>query len=250
MRKDVFSIVNILADNSFVENVDEEFSDRLTQLLKKIDIDEEFSLKLSEETFYVIINGYRSYDDLDKFLGNCFSEFKEIAIKTNLLKNKLFQSEISRQIFLIRSDLQKLLDSSKAKRYSNLTLLVHVKIVYCDKLLDFISNIKTEVFKLKEKKSGTYTELTQKQIVILFHHLHDLGYVGKGMQNDELAGLISQITAFSADKIRQDLSLVKKDSRSVESYEFKDTDYDAIVRAIKKLLKRIETEQKEKFSSI
>ncbi len=249
MGNDIFTLVNILNNNNLIKKVDEEFDAKFSELLEKAEIDEEVSMECSKDTFYAELDGFRNTPDLEKYLESLFLEFKRTAVDTNLVKNKLIQNEISSKIFQVREDLHKLILDTNNERFSNLESLVNIKITYCDKVLDFISNIKNEISRLSGKKSGLHTDLTQKQIVILFHHLHELGYVGKGITNDELAGLISQLTSFSADKIRQDLSLVKKESTGVDSEEFKETDYTILRRYIKRLIESIEKEQKGKFPS-
>jgi hypothetical protein len=38
--------------------------------------------------------------------------------------------------------------------------------------------------------------------------MHKLGYIGKDMDNDEFAELVSEMTDFSSGRIRQDLSIM------------------------------------------
>lgn len=249
MGSDIFTFVNILNNNNLIKKVDEEIDAKLNKLQEEAGIDDEFSLDCPKDPFYVELNGCWKTIDIEKYLEGCFLEFKGTAVGIKLEKNKLIQKEISSKILKISEDLHNLILDPKNNRYSNLEPLINVKISYCNKVLDFILNIKNEISRLSGKKSGVHTNLTQKQIVILFHHLNELGFVGKGMKNDELAGLISQLTSYSNDKIRQDLSLVKIDSNGVDSEEFKETDYTILRRSLKRLIESIEKEQKGKFPS-
>lgn len=100
----------------------------------------------------------------------------------------------------------------------------------------------TKTRKLKE----TDIELTQAQIVILFHHMQKLGIISKKVSNTLLATSIADITGLSSQKIRQALSSVDKDSENIDA-DFKTTDYHAVNRKIKQLHQNLEEDFSARF---
>jgi hypothetical protein len=100
----------------------------------------------------------------------------------------------------------------------------------------------TKTRKLKESD----IELTQAQIVILFHHMQKLGIVSKKVSNTLLATSIADITGLSSQKIRQALSSVDKDTENIDA-DFKTTDYHAVNRKIKRLQQNLEEDFSARF---
>jgi hypothetical protein len=255
MNNDIFEIVNILNNNHLVRKVNEVPIAKESGKTDKNDNDDsniEFDESSPEEfikRFFggdrdIELNGYSNPAELDKYLSECFNKFKSTSVMSDLEKNKILQNEIVQRVFSIRTELEQLKLGSINPRYKNYIPLINIKIEYCDKIILFLSNIKTETLKLSGKKKSN-SSLTQKQIVILFHHLHKLGYVGKGLNTDDLAIILSEMTGFSSTKLRQDLSHVKKESNSIDSEEFKDSDYTIIKRSLKRLIESIDKDQKE-----
>jgi hypothetical protein len=242
MENDIFFLVNILNDNNYIEKVDEEFDKQVSDLLDTESLDEEISVKHIGNPFYVELNGYSDPSDLNNYLLDSFSNFKRTAADSRLDKNKVLQNEITQRIFSARTDLEQIKSVSRKNKFKNHIELIDLKIDFCDRILGFLSNIKNEVFKLLRKESGTYTDLTQKEIVILFHHMRKLGYVGKGLENDDFAEPIAEITDLSSNRIRQDLSIIQ----DLYSKDFLSTDYIRIQAALKKLRDSMDENRKEK----
>lgn len=103
-----------------------------------------------------------------------------------------------------------------------------------------VSSTKTR--KIKEKD----VELTQSQIVILFHHLRELGIISKKASNTILAQSISDMTGLSAEKIRQSLSSISSYSKNIDA-DFAPTDYDAVNDKIKALQLVLEADLSERL---
>lgn len=96
--------------------------------------------------------------------------------------------------------------------------------------------------KQKERK----VELTQPQVILLFHHLQNLGMISKDVPNSTLAGTIAEITGFKSEKIRQALSSVSLFSKNVDA-NFKPADYSALYLKVKALQQNLELEESERF---
>ncbi len=216
-------------------------------MLREADLEEEVSMEYSGDPYYIELNGFSEPKELDHFLHKNLEQFKRIAADTNMDKNKLLQDDISKRLFSVKSDIVEIMAIGKRIESSNYSALFQIKIDYCDKALLFLSNLKTEIFKLTKSNSGRYTNLTEKQIVIFFYHMQNLGYIGKGIDKNDFAKLLSELTDYSFTQIRKDLSHIKKESQSLDSLEFKETDYTIINREIKKVLKAINKDAKDKF---
>jgi hypothetical protein len=96
--------------------------------------------------------------------------------------------------------------------------------------------------KRKERK----VELSRPQIVLLFHHLQNLGMITKDLPNRTLAGCISEITGFTAEKIRQGLSSVSLYSKNTDA-NFKPDDYSALYLKVNALQENLELEESKRF---
>jgi hypothetical protein len=246
MDNDLFEIVNILNDNNYIENVDEEFDKKVSDMLNTVSLDEEISVKHDGNPFYVELNGYSDPNDLDIYLERCFNQFKKVAVEIKLNKNKLLQDAISQRIISIREELLKLKNNTKCKRYRNYLSLFEIKIKYCDKILGFLSNIKIETLKLSGKKIGDNTALTQKRVSILFYYLQKIGYAGKNMETDDFTKLVAEITGYSSEQIRQDFSHIKKIS-SEDYYGFQLVDFEKVISYLRVMINNMEEDSKIKF---
>lgn len=103
-----------------------------------------------------------------------------------------------------------------------------------------VSSTKTR--KIKEKD----VELTQSQMVILFHHLRELGIISKKASNTILAQSISDMTGLSAEKMRQSLSSISSYSKNIDA-DFEPTDYEAVNDKIKALMLSLKADLNERF---
>jgi hypothetical protein len=131
-----------------------------------------------------------------------------------------------------------------------LIALLRIKTHFCDEVISFITNQEIRIKPRKQKDSNNLNRLKQKEVVILFYYLRDLELISKGMQNNEYAQYISDLTGYEAEKIRQDLSYIKNESQSNEGGSFQESDYDGIKRKLEqKLIKAILADYEEKFPS-
>lgn len=241
MNDIVLEIVNILKDNRIVDKVNEEFDGLISSKLNEEEGD--FTLEYSENPLYIELNGISDPSELGKHLNGKLTKFKQSAANTRLDKNKILQNELIQSIFSVRTELTQLLLEDHANKFRNFKSLITLKISYCDKILLFISNIKNEVSKLIRKGKGDYTNLKQKQIVILFSHMHKLGFIGKGMDKGELADLVAEMTDFSSNRIRQDLSNIL----DIDTLDFLQSDYSEVIKALNKIKSSVETESKARL---
>jgi hypothetical protein len=97
-----------------------------------------------------------------------------------------------------------------------------------------------------KKKKERKVELTQPQIVLLFHHLQNLGMITKDLPNRTLAACISEITGFTAEQIRQGLSSVSLFSKNIDA-NFKPADYSALYLKVNALQENLELEESKRF---
>ena len=126
--------------------------------------------------------------------------------------------------------------------------LLKVKIEICSETLRFLNNTLVvaptpplaKPTKVK-KPFGKFTSLTQNQIVILFHYLRMHKCIGEETPNNLYAEYISELTGFSAEKIRQNLSHIS----SHENSEFLKTDYYAVKRVLDKVICSISADFEE-----
>ena len=96
--------------------------------------------------------------------------------------------------------------------------------------------------KQKERK----VELTQPQVILLFHHLQNLGMISKDVSNSTLAASIAEITGFKSEKIRQALSSVSLFSTNIDA-NFKPSDYSVLYLKVKALQENLELEESKRF---
>lgn len=94
----------------------------------------------------------------------------------------------------------------------------------------------------KERKVA----LTQPQIILLFHHLQNLGMITQNIPNTTLAASIAEITGFRSKQIRQALSSVSLYSKNIDA-NFKPADYGALDLKVKALQHNLEKESIKRF---
>jgi len=97
-----------------------------------------------------------------------------------------------------------------------------------------------------KKKKDRKVELTQAQIVLLFHHLQHLGMITKDVPNTTLAVCVSEITGFGFKQIRQGLSSVSLFSKNIDA-NFKPADYSALYLKVNALQENLELEESKRF---
>jgi hypothetical protein len=98
----------------------------------------------------------------------------------------------------------------------------------------------------KRKLKDPDVELTQAQIVILFHHLQRLGVLSKKVTNITLATCLSEITGFEFHQLRKSLSSVSLFSENVDA-NFKPSDYSALDLKVESLKEHLKKESIERF---
>lgn len=248
MDNDIFLLVNILNDNDITEKANEEYDKKVSDLLDSDCHDEEISVKHDGNPYYVELNGFCDTYDLDNYLLESLINFKKTAIGSGLVKNKVLQNELTRRVFAVRTELEQLKHVNNISRFSNYIPLIDIKISFCDKTLEFISNIKSETSRSGGKKIGAHTELTQKQVAIFFHYMKELGYAGKRMDSDDFTKLVAEISDYSSEQIRQDFSRIKKVSQ-IERFGFHETDFDLVKKYLRRMIQKLEEESKNKFAS-
>lgn len=280
MDAQITEFIDILTDNSMVikfykpEEIssddprfdDFEFTEDLLISTNELYEDElwhylEFEIIDNKTPRKIELNHYSRIGLFEDFLDVEFQKFKfAIANSFNGI-DKSELKEVINQIKNSRNELELLLRISSANKI-NIGSLVSTKLDFCNeatRFLDystFIFSNRTEpkqnteeVKPPKQKKQlDNLTSLTQNQAVILFHYLRQLGYVGKEMPNNLYAQHISELTGFSGEKIRQNLSHIGKESQSLESVLFTEADYSIARRAMEKLITTIKTDSEEKFS--
>jgi hypothetical protein len=97
-----------------------------------------------------------------------------------------------------------------------------------------------------KKNKDRKVELTQPQIVLLFHHLQNLGMITKDVPNTTLAVCISEITGFGFKQLRKSLSSVSLFSENVDA-NFKPSDYSALDLKVESLKQHLKRESIERF---
>jgi hypothetical protein len=215
------------------------------------DIQDYFDAKASDSLVYYELNGYSDFDDLEDYLNENLYEFKIEFISGGFAKDTSLKNEIIQQVTIIKSELLNLKETVKFHKDFALIALLRTKTNFCDEVISFINNQENRIKPRRQKDSkNNPNRLKQKEVVILFYYLRDLELISKGMQNNEYAQYVSDLTGYEAEKIRQDLSYIKNESQSNEGGGFQESDYDGIKRKLEqKLIKAILADYEEKFPS-
>lgn len=199
----------------------------------------------------LLLNGYWKPAFLDEYLESMFEEFKIAFTKNNCWNDIDIKRALTKQIKKSKAELEEILISSSEKIGRTINFLLKVKIEYCVEAIRFINNplilisnqVEQKQAKLK-KPIDNLTCLTQNQVVILFHYLRKQELVGRGMPDKMYAQYISELTGFSNEPIRKDLSNIK----NVDSIEFIEANYSAVRRVLDLVTNKIKTESEERFS--
>ena len=173
---------------------------------------------------------------------------KEILSKIDILNDALFEHKADidivknahTQIGDSIKDLSVIITNKNAEQYQRANSKFQLLGEIYHQLDVAITGAKTR--KLKNPD----VEITQPQIVLLFHHLQQLGIVSKSVSNTSLATSLSELTGFSFEQIRQALSSVSVYSKNIDA-DFKQTDYSALNRKVKALQQNLETESSKRF---
>lgn len=165
-------------------------------------------------------------------LNNIANTQNQLQVQYEAIWNQLHESK--KELSVMVAD----------EKYSN-NELVQLKYEILDDALQSISNHIPE--KQHRKPKEVQVELTQSQIVVLFHNMQKLGMVGKNIPNTLLAKSISEMTGLSKEKIRQALSAIKDNSDSVESVSFTENDYHRVKNKVQSLKEKIQQDLESKF---
>jgi hypothetical protein len=258
MNNHINEFLRILRDNNYEQKyysstdeigflpfTKEDNPDDVTEDLSEDEVD----VKASESLAYYELNGYSDFNDLEDYLNENLYDFKISFIEAGCAKDKSLKNEIVQQITIIKSELTELKETVKFLKDFALIALIRTKTNFCDEVVSFITNQDIRIKPRRQKDSENLNRLKQKEAVILFYYLRDLGLISKGMQNNEYAQYISDLTGYEAEKIRQDLSYIKNESQSNEGGSFQESDYEGIKRQlVQKLIKAISAVYKEKFN--
>lgn len=239
----------------------------------EINFDEFENIKsqLNDQTYFKEIQlNHCKFKNFEEELEKGFDEFKQ-AIAGNFNDiDKAFLAEITKNLKYSKSQLELFISTNRENALRSINQFMLVKIDFCNEAIRFldystfiftntsgvknnnieeVKNIQAEVKLPKPKKQlDISTNLTQNQVVILFHFLRQLGYIGKEMPKNRYAEHIAELTGFAQEKIRQNLSHIDKDSQSLESVQFTEVDFSVVRRAMEKMITAIKTDSEEKFS--
>lgn len=198
------------------------------------------------------LNGFDKPSDLEDNLLINFESFKEAFTINNYQNDKNVKNEIVNQIRSIRTKLEILLDYTVRIHNHLLNSLIKAKIEICADALRFINlstipeSSKPVQKNIRTRRNLTHlTDLTQDQVTMLSHYMRKFGCFGKSMSNNLYASYVSELSGFSSEQIRKDLSYVT----NLESYEFSESDYIAVRRIVKKIVEEIEQDCKKIYSS-
>ncbi len=209
--------------------------------------------------FLYELNDNQNPTEFENTLFANFEKFKKDFYHNNYFNEHNIKNEITNQIRLTKNQLEKILfkiSSFETEPYNILMgafkMLIKVKIEFCAETLRFINfplailqPSKDEKSAKPKKPSGELTDLTQNQVIILSFYLKELGCLGKSMPKNLFAAQISELSGFSTEKIRQDLSHIA----NPESYEFSESDYVVVRRFLKDIIERIEQDCQKIYSS-
>lgn len=254
MNKQLTDYLEILSDSSFEQKTIETMSDvpMLDYRVEDIPVEwQDIDLEESDSPYYYELHDCNSYEELEDFLTKYFREFKISFIANDFGANEVLKQEYISQVNEFKEELSNTtLFHAMLLKDMPFISLVKTKIRFCEDTIDFIEKQGQKKKSQKAKNFSNQNLLKQKEVVILFHHLRELGFIAKGIPNNVYSQYISDLTGYTAEKIRQDLSNVNKESTSVDSNRFQESDYEGLTRAIKRqLLPKIEAEYKDKFNS-
>ena len=273
MEADIQEYIDILTDNRLVvkrykpESIDVddprfdnfEFDENL--LLSKDEYSEDELLDFIElDLFHVttptscLLNDCTQPSKLENYLESEFEKFRIYVVNNFNAIEKSTLKEIIETIKSSRNELGFMLNTNRRNQYLLLDKLISVKIDFCVETIRFINSpvflTNSQGYKKKDKPKKLFenlTTLTQNQIVILFHYLKEHEYIGKGMTKNLYAEHISELTGFSAEKLRQGFSHVEKKSNSIDKLGFTEADYSVMRRALDKVSASIKKDSEEKI---
>jgi len=275
MEAKIQEYIDILTDNRFVvkryklETIsindprydNFEFNEDFLLSADEFYIDELLDYIESQESSYTTaisfeLNGFNKSNHLENYLETEFEKFR-IFIVNNFNKiEKSILKEIVEKIKYSRNELGYLQNANIRSLFSGYKSLTSIKIEFCAETIRYINNplfiTNSQVYKKKEKPKKLFEKLTslnQNQIVILFHYLKEHEYLGKGMTKNLYAEPISELTGFSAEKLRQGFSHVEKKSNSIDKLGFTEADYSVARRALDKVSASIKKDSEEKIFS-
>lgn len=198
------------------------------------------------------LNDFSKPSALEDFLSEKFELFKKAFTINDYQNNKPVKDDIINQIRLIRNKLEILLDYTVRIHNHLLNSLIKAKTQICADALRFInlvtipaSSQPVQINVRTRKNFENLTKLTQDQVIILSHYLKEMGCLGKSMTNKLFAAQISELSGFSSEKIRQDLSHIANPDR----YEFSESDYVIVRRYLKEMTEKIEQDCQKMFST-
>jgi hypothetical protein len=168
-----------------------------------------------------------STDEFESELLTMLSEFRETMLNEKVLGRQI--DKIREKLSNSKRELAIMLSDDETE------LNEHIKIKY-ELLTEEYERLR-EILPSDQprKQKEIKVDLTQTQIVILFHHLKSTGMVGRNISNTILAANISGITGFSKEKIRQALSNINPGSESADADAFTEIDFIRVKRKIETL---------------
>jgi len=273
MEADIQVFIDIMTDNHFMvkryklesNNVNDsqfdktEFDEKLLLSKNEFNIDDLLEFMESKSfradgIFSFELNGYNYSKGLEDFLESELKKFQIFIVNnySEIEENSI--NETKEKLKSSRNELDFLRNAHVRSRFKGYKSLASVKVECCIEAIRFINNHQlyiennTKLPKPKPKKAiEKLTTYNQNQIVILFHYLRKQKFVGLEMQKNSFADLISGLTGFAAEKIRQDLSHIEKNSNSTDSEDLLESDYSAVRRGIEEMIVLIKEDSKERF---
>jgi hypothetical protein len=202
------------------------------------------------------LNGFQKDYEFEQFLILHFEEFKAIFTKDNLWDKKDTKEAIANHVRKTRNLFDHFLHRARLLEDSEFNSIIKVKTDVCMETLRFV-NFPMQILQQfnndnprpirKKKQIVKLTSLTQNQIVILFHSLKELGYIGDEMQKNIYAHHISELTGYAEEKIRQDLSHIVKNPDGTNTVEFSEIDYSVVKRTLDKVIAKVKKDSEERF---
>ena len=230
-------------------------SARFYLYLKRLETKEKEKVTILNDitTTRYYLNGYWKQRDFFDYIQLKFEDFKVLIANCDLIEDQKDINDFQNAIWHSIEELT-LYPIVTHHELRDINSMLKVKIDCCQNVIVLLRNLQSNISspdKAKQskrwKEHKKLTKLSQNQIAILFHFMRDLELIGNGMQKKEYAEIISSLTGFSSEKIRQKLSHIEKQSNSVESDQFKEVDFSITRRVFENIIAEIRTYTEQKI---
>lgn len=200
MKNSFSQFLTILADNSYTPKYKDipDYVDNRDEIIAEHQEILDDDGHLPDSMRYFSVNGKTSASELAAYIENSFQHFKIEFFSGNHSANKVFKTELKKQLLGIRSGIVQLISETKQIGDDRLNTMMDIKLQFCNEVINFIMNTQDDTNKpekvAENKKVLSFKWLKGDECLQVFYHkMKTNGLIAENTSEPDFKAVFSNI---------------------------------------------------------